>query len=179
MHNRKVVNGELNSPIISMAVKPKPTDVLEENIMLLLRHLKVILFHQLWHEFSLFVKSKLTITWVSWQPQSEFWPRWFVGNIWVIKIKRPMILCGRNTSRSREPDSKRRSSSENRLVNGLFSRSQNNKIYWFSNMAYTFLWEINAFHGGIWVSGLFPFWLCCTGADWLWRQTPIMYTHSS
>ena len=34
-------------------------------------------------------------------------------DLWVIRIKKPMILCARNTSRSREQSRKRRSRSEN------------------------------------------------------------------
>ena len=40
--------------------------------------------------------------------------------LWVIKIKKPMILCARGTSRSREPSTKRRSSSENLRTACLF-----------------------------------------------------------
>ena len=55
-------------------------------------------------------------------------------DLWVIKIKRPMILCARNTSRSREQSKKRRSRSENMRKVCLFY-SQNNKILWLSNNA--------------------------------------------
>ena len=54
--------------------------------------------------------------------------------LWVITIKKPMILCARNTSRSREQSTKRRSSSENMRKVCLFHR-QNKKTLWLSNMA--------------------------------------------
>ena len=57
------------------------------------------------------------------QPRNRiFRPRWFVGN----KIKKPMILCARSTSRSREQSTKRRSRSENMQKVCLFS-NENNK----------------------------------------------------
>ena len=59
-------------------------------------------------------------------------------DLWVIKIKKPMILCARSTSRSREQSTKRRSRSESMLTVCLFY-NQNNKIVWLSNMADTFL----------------------------------------
>ena len=58
-------------------------------------------------------------------------------DLWVIKIKKPMILCARNTSRSREQGTKCRSHSENIRKVCLFY-SQNNEIVWLSNMADTF-----------------------------------------
>ena len=62
---------------------------------------------------------------------------WFVGN----KIfKKPMILCARSTSRSREQSKKRRSRSENMRKDCLFY-SHNNKILWLSNMAETLFEE--------------------------------------
>ena len=61
-------------------------------------------------------------------------------DLWVIKIKKPMILCARNTSRSREQSTKRRSSSENMRKVCLFY-SGNNKIVRLSNMADTFFEE--------------------------------------
>ena len=36
-----------------------------------------------------------------------------IVDLWVIKIKKPIILCARSTSRSREQSTKRRSRSEN------------------------------------------------------------------
>ena len=55
-------------------------------------------------------------------------------DLWVIKIKKPMILCARTTLRSREQSTKCRSPSENMWKVCLFY-SQNNKIVWLSNMA--------------------------------------------
>ena len=43
VHNSKSVNAELNSPIISVAVKPRLSGTLKENMILSLGHLKVIL----------------------------------------------------------------------------------------------------------------------------------------
>ena len=62
----------------------------------------------------------------------------FLVELWVIKIKKPMILCARSTSRSREQSTKRISRSENMRKVCLFY-SQNNKIVWLSNMEDTFL----------------------------------------
>ena len=45
VHNSKSVNAELNSPIISVAVKPRLSGTMKENMNLSLRHLKVILYH--------------------------------------------------------------------------------------------------------------------------------------
>ena len=59
-------------------------------------------------------------------------------DLWVIKIKKPMILCARSTSRSREQNAKRRSRSENKRK-ACLSYSQNNKIVSLSNMADKFL----------------------------------------
>ena len=59
-------------------------------------------------------------------------------DLWVIKIKKPMILCTRCTSRSRDQSTKRRSRSENIWKVCLFF-SQNNKIVWLSNVVDTFL----------------------------------------
>ena len=65
---------------------------------------------------------------------SDSRPRWFVGNQ---DKKKPMILCARSTSRSREQSTKRRSRSENMWKVCLFY-NQYNKISWLSNMADTF-----------------------------------------
>ena len=70
-------------------------------------------------------------------------------DLWVIKIKKPMILCAHSTSRSREQNTKRRSSSENTWKVCLFY-SQNNKIVWLSNMANTLVWEIQEVRKGLW-----------------------------
>ena len=61
------------------------------------------------------------------------WPCWFVGN----QDKKPMILCPRSTSRSRELSTKCRSRSEN-VWKVCLVYSQNNKIIWLSNMTDTF-----------------------------------------
>ena len=56
-------------------------------------------------------------------------------DLWIIKIKRPIILCARSSSS--EQSTKPRSHSESmREVCLLYSR--NNKIVWLSNMADTF-----------------------------------------
>ena len=36
-----------------------------------------------------------------------------LADLWVIKIRKPVILCARSTSRSREQSTKRRSRSDN------------------------------------------------------------------
>ena len=62
--------------------------------------------------------------------------------------KKPMILCARGTSRSREQSTKRRSRSENIWKVCLFY-SQNNKIVWLSNMADIF-GEFHEVRKGLW-----------------------------
>ena len=58
-------------------------------------------------------------------------------DLWVIEIKKPMILCGRSTSRSSEQNTKHTSRSENmQKVCSLYN--QNNEIVQLSNMADTF-----------------------------------------
>ena len=59
-------------------------------------------------------------------------------DLWVIKMKKPMILCARSTSRSREQSTKRRSRSEN-MWKVCYFYGQNKKIAWLSNMADRFL----------------------------------------
>ena len=78
---------------------------------------------------------------LSWQPR---FPRHVTGfcdlvELWVIEIKMPMILCARNTSRSREQSTTCRSRSENTWKVCLLFYSQNSKILWLSNVADTFL----------------------------------------
>ena len=69
----------------------------------------------------------------------------------LTSMKKPMILCARSTSRSREQITKRRSSSDNMWKVCLVC-SQNNKIVWLSNMADTF-YEVR--------KGLWAFFLDC------------------
>ena len=66
-------------------------------------------------------------------------------DVWVIKIKKPMILCASSTSRSREQSTKRR------------SHSENVQCVWLSNMADTFFWENHEVRKGLWA-----FFLDCT-----------------
>ena len=72
-------------------------------------------------------------------------------DLWEIRIKKPMILCARSTSRSSEQRAKRRSRSENMRKVCLFY-NQNSKILWLSNMAGT-LFE--KFTRCVRISGLF------------------------
>ena len=59
-------------------------------------------------------------------------------DLWVIKIKKPMILCARSKeSRSRERSTKRRSRSES-MRKVCLSYSQKNKIVGLSNVTDTF-----------------------------------------
>ena len=55
-------------------------------------------------------------------------------DLWVIKIKTPMILCAHSTSRLGEQSVEHRSCSKNMLNVCLFY-GQNNKIVWLSNIA--------------------------------------------
>ena len=93
-----------------------------------------------------------------------FWPRWIVG-----KIKKPMILCARNTSYITWTGAR---NTEMRKVCLFYS--QNNNILWLSNMANTWIWDIHAFRQRIWA--LFLAVLCFSDADWLGRQTQMVDT---
>ena len=88
-----------------------------------------------------------------------------LDDLWVIKIKKYMILCAPGTSRSREQSSKCKSSSENMWKVILFY-SQNNTIIWLSNVTECLVWRC--------VGCLF-FLLFFLGADWLGRQTLITW----
>ena len=66
-------------------------------------------------------------------------------DLWVIKIKQPMILCARSTLKSSE----QRLSSESMWKVCLFY-SQHNKILWLSKMADTFVREIHQVRKGLW-----------------------------
>ena len=97
---------------------------------------------------------------------------WHNENLWVIKIKKPTILCACSTSRSREQSTKRRSRSVNMRKVCLFY-SRNNKIVRLSNMADTF-WEIHAVRKGLWAFFLIVLFGC-----WLAAQTLITwYIHT-
>ena len=87
--------------------------------------------------------------------------------LWVIKIKKPMILCARSTPRSREQSTKR---SENTWKVCLFD-SQNNKISMIIKHGRHFFRNSG---GAQRIVGFFP-WLCYSGADWLGRQTVITW----
>ena len=91
--------------------------------------------------------EKLIFMWlVIWRVRCDTEKHWLVTScchtiafsdlvdLWVIKMKKPMILCARSTSRSREQSTKRRSRSENMWMVCYFY-GQNNKIAWLSNMA--------------------------------------------
>ena len=58
-----------------------------------------------------------------------------LDDLWVIKIKKPMILCAHSTSRSSEQSTKRRSRSGSMRKVCLFS----SQSVWLSNMEDTFL----------------------------------------
>ena len=95
-------------------------------------------------------------------------------DLWVTTIKKPMILCARSASRSREQSTKRRSHSENTREVCLFY-SQNNKLLWLSNMSDTFFEKCTRC-AKVW--GLFS-WLYFSDPDWLDRQPPITSTRLS
>ena len=79
-----------------------------------------------------------------------------------------MILCARNTSRSREQSKKRRSRSENMWKVCFFcSQNRRKKLLW--NMTDTFVWEIHLVRKG------FGFYIL--DAHWLGRQTPIIWSY--
>ena len=82
-----------------------------------------------------------------------------------------MILCARSTSRSREQSRKRRPRRE-RMPKVCLFYSPNNKILRLSNMTDTLFEKISRCAK---VYGLFLYWLCFSGADWVGRQTPITW----
>ena len=93
-------------------------------------------------------------------------------DLWVIKIKKPMILCVCSRSRSSQQSTKRRSRSKNIPKFCLFY-SHNNKIVWLSGIADTFnIWEILEVCKGLWAFFLL---IVFFGTDWLGRQTPITW----
>ena len=85
-------------------------------------------------------------------------------DLWVIKIKKPMILCAFGTWR---PSTKYRSHSENMQKVCLFF-SQNNEFYDYQTWE-TFFLDIYDVRKGLWA-----FFLDC--ADWLGRQTLITWS---
>ena len=92
-------------------------------------------------------------------------------DLWVIKMKKPIILCARSTSRSSEQSKKRRARNKNMRTFCLFY-DHNNKILWLSNMADTFLGKFTRCAK---VCGLFSSsWLCFRmligWADKLWSR---------
>ena len=66
-------------------------------------------------------------------------------DLWVIKIKKPMILCARSMSRSREQSTKRRSRSEN--MRKVYSQNNNGMVV--KNGRYIF-GEIHEVRKGLW-----------------------------
>ena len=85
--------------------------------------------------------------------------------LWVIKIKMPMILCARSTLRSCELSTKRRSRGENtRKVCLFYSRIKHSRHIFKETV------EVRT---GLWV---FCSLLCFSGADWLGRQTAITWS---
>ena len=96
------------------------------------------------------------------------WPCWFVGN----QDKKPMILCARSTSRSRELSTKCRSRSEN-VWKVCLVYSQNNKIFLIIKHDRHIFWEIHEVRRGMWA---FFSLLCFSDADWLCRRNPISWT---
>ena len=95
-------------------------------------------------------------------------------DLYVIKIKKPMVLCKRNTSRSSEQNMKRQSRSENMRKVCLFC-SEDNKVLWLSNMADTFLEKFTKAQRTV----SFFSWLCFRDVDWLGIQSPITWQPSS
>ena len=86
-------------------------------------------------------------------------------DLWVIKIKKPMILCAHSTSRSSEQSMKWK-----RFFKILVKIT---RLYDYQTRQ-THFGEIHEVRKGMWVS-----WLCFSGADWLDRQTVITWTAMS
>ena len=100
-------------------------------------------------------------------------------DLWIIKIKKPMILCARIISRSREQSMKRRSRSKNMWEVCLFY-SHNNKIAWLSNVADTFLEKFTRCAkvcGLIFLTVLFGCWMAeqVKSRDWREWQSFVFY----
>ena len=84
-----------------------------------------------------------------------------------------MILCARNTSRSREQSKKRRSRSENMWKVCLFcSQNRRKKVIMKHDRHICLRNSLGAQR--FWV--LYP-WLCFSDAHWLGRQTPIIWSY--
>ena len=71
-----------------------------------------------------------------------------LADLWVIKRKKPMILCARSTSLSPEQSTERRSLCEN-MWKVRLSDSQRNKTLWLSNGEHIF-GEIYKLRKGLW-----------------------------
>ena len=84
-----------------------------------------------------------------------------------------MILCARNTSRSREQSKKRRSRSENMWKVCFFcSQNRRKKVIMKHDRHICLRNSLGAQR--FWV--LYP-WLCFSNAHWLGRQTPIIWSY--
>ena len=99
---------------------------------------------------------------------------WFFDlvDFWVIKIKNPMILCARTTSRSGEQSTKRRSRSESMPQVCLFY-SQNNKSVIIKHGGT----RLEKFMRYAKVYGLFLLDCAFWDVDWLSRHAPITWFH--
>ena len=91
-------------------------------------------------------------------------PCWFVGNL----DKKPMILCARSTSRSREQSTKHRSRSEN-MWRFIYSTV---KITWLHDYQTCQIHLMRNSRGAQRFVGFFSG-FCFSNADWLGRETAI------
>ena len=100
-------------------------------------------------------------------------------DLWVIKIRKTMILCARSTSRPNEQMNKwtaarnvdQAARTRERFV---YSIVKVTRVYDYQTWQ-TFCWEIHEVRKGMWA---FLSWLYFSDADWLGGQAPITWWQS-
>ena len=102
------------------------------------------------------------LEWLTWEDWVTLKER---VDLWVIKIKKPMILCARSTSRSREQSTCSAAEHAIRLFILHQTKIKITSLYDYQTWQTTFLCTRRAK-----VCGFFS-WLCFSCADWLGRQT--------
>ena len=85
--------------------------------------------------------------------------------------QKPMILCAPSTSRWSRNRARNADQAARTCEKFADFMVRIIRLYYYQNMVDTFVWEIHEVRKGTW----FFSWLCCTGADWLVRQTPITW----
>ena len=94
--------------------------------------------------------------------------------LWVIKIKKPMILCARRTPRSSEQSTKRRSSSKN-MWKVFHSVVKITRLYDYQTGRHIFVRNSRGALVGFFFSSFFFSCLWFSDSDWLSRQSPMTW----